>query len=159
MKKILFLIGMLPIMLFAACSSANNESLIDTSILYIARNTNSGSNTITGTFCFFKDGDYDPKTFEYNFHYSSNVWENASIKTKSGEIVKSFFIDIVSKDNSNYATYKCEPGIYYMVVLVNSESSEKIWKAQKIKVEEGKITRIDAIFNNMYTSGYIEWDK
>lgn len=157
MKKILFLMAMLPMMLFTACSSDDDENIIDTEIWYIARSSQNGNNTITGTFCFFKNGDYDLATFDYKFQ-TSPVWESATMKTKSGETVKSFFIDIVKKEEGNYGTYKCEPGIYYMVVLVSNKSSENIWKVQKIKAEEGKVTRIDAIFKNMSASGYTKWD-
>lgn len=156
MKKILFLIVI--ILGFVSCSS--NDDIIDTEMWYIARNTYSGDNKITGTFCFFKDGDYDPTTFEYKINSSpSNVWEDASIKTKNGENVKSFFIDIVLKDEKGYGTYKCKPGTYYVVVLVKSKSSNDIWKASKVNVEKNKVTIFDAVFKDMYTSGYIDWEE
>lgn len=154
MKKILFLIVIL--LGFVSCSS--NDDIIDTEIWYIARNTNSGDNKITGTFCFFKDGDYDPTTFEYKINSStSNAWEDASIKTKNGDVVKSFFIDIVLKGKIGYGTYKCEPGTYYVVALVKSKSSKDLWKAIKVNVEKNKVTMFEAVFKDMYESGYVEW--
>lgn len=158
MKKILLPIIMLPIMLFTACSS--DEHITDTEIWYIAREDKSGDNKITGTFCFFKDGDYDPTTFEYKINSSpSNVWEDASIKTKSGETVRSFFIDIVLKSERGYGVYKCEPGTYYIVALVKNKSSNDIWKATKVNVEKNKVVVIDAVFKDMYISGYVGWEE
>lgn len=140
------------------CCSKDDEFKPETSMWYVARNTQSGNNKITGTFCFFKDGDYIPASFEYKDNATS-VWENATIKTKNGETVKSFFIDIVMKNDPGYGTYECDPGIYYMVVLVSNNNVEKIWKAHKVHVEKNNIAIIDAIFKDMYTSGYVEWDE
>ncbi|MEF8805317.1 MULTISPECIES: hypothetical protein [Bacteroides] len=157
MKNILFVLVMLPILLFTSCSK-DDDLVVETEIWYIARNAYSGDNTITGTFCFFKDGDYDPTTFKYNFSSSSsNVWEDATIKNQKGETIKSFFIGITLR-GKGYGTYKCEPGTYYVVALVKNASSDELWKAQKIQVEKNKVTGIDAIFGNMSAEGYVEWD-
>ncbi len=159
MKKILFLMAILPMMLFVACSS-DEDSVTNTEVWYIAKNTNSGSSTITGTFCFFKDGDYDPLTFEYKYYSSpSNIWEDASIKKRNGEVVRSFFTDTVLKDGKGYGIYKCDPGVYYVVAVVRSNKSNgTIWKAKRIVVEKNKTQVIDAIFKDMYVDGYTEWD-
>lgn len=89
----------------------------------------------------------------------SNVWKDASIKTKSGETVRSFFIDIVLKSERGYGVYKCEPGTYYIVALVKNKSSNDIWKATKVNVEKNKVVVIDAVFKDMYISGYVGWEE
>ena len=126
---------MLPILLFTSCSK-DDDLVIETQVLYIAKNTYSGDNTITGTFFFFKDGDYDPTTFKCDSYR-----EDATIKNQKGE------------------TIKCDPGTYYVVALVKNRSFGQLWKAQKIQVEKNKITRIDAVFGNMSAEGYVEWNN
>ena len=157
MKKTLFVLVMLPILLLTSCSK-DDDLIKETQVLYIAKNTYSGDNTITGTFCFFKDGDYDPTTFKYtpqSEFYSD--WEDATIKNQKGENIKSFFIGISLK-GKGYGTYKCDPGTYYVVALVKNRSFGRLWKSQKIQVEKNKITRIDAIFGDMSAEGYVEWN-
>lgn len=152
MKKTLFVLVMLPILLFTSCSK-DDDLVIETQVLYIAKNTYSGDNTITGTFFFFKDGDYDPTTFKCDSYR-----EDATIKNQKGETIKSFFKDIVLK-GEGYGTYKCDPGTYYVVALVKNRSFGQLWKAQKIQVEKNKITRIDAVFGDMSAEGYVEWNN
>lgn len=85
------MLAMLPILLFTSCSK-DDDLVIETQVLYIAKNTYSGDNTITGTFCFFKDGDYDPTTFKYtpqSEFYSD--WEDATIKKSKRRKHKIFF--------------------------------------------------------------------
>lgn len=153
----IIILAMLFALSFSSCSK-DDEFKPETSIWYIAKNTQNGNNIITGTFCFFKNGDYDPASFKYKGDVSSG-WDGASIKTQNGETVKSFFVDVVTKDNPGYGTHECAPGTYYMVVLVSNKDVEKIWKTHKVYVEKNKITIIEAIFKDMYTSGYIEWDE
>lgn len=157
MKRILFL--MVVALAFAGCNGGE-ELKIETSIWYYAKTQYSGNNKLTATFCFFKDGDYDPTTFEYKpFSSPSNVWEDATIKTTSGEIVKSFFIDIVLKSDSGTGTYNCSPGNYYVAVMINSNDEGIIWKAEHISVTKNKITMIDPTFKDTYTSGYVNWNE
>lgn len=46
MKNILFVLVMLPILLFTSCSK-DDDLVVETEIWYIARNAYSGDNTIT----------------------------------------------------------------------------------------------------------------
>ena len=151
MRKTLLVLVMLPILFLTSCSK-DDDLIIEAQVWYIARNTNSGDNTITGSFFFFKDGDYDPTTFKCD-----SFWEDATIKNQKGETIKSFFKDIVLK-GEGYGTYKCAPGAYYVVVLVKNYSFGQLWKSQKIQVEKNKTTKIEAIFGSMSAEGYVEWN-
>lgn len=151
MKKVLLLIML--VLSLVGCSS--NDDAVESGIYYIVRNTNSGDNVITGTFCFFQDGDYDPSTFTYRFS-ATNPWQGASLKTTDGKTVNSFYIDTVLKDKGSYGTYKLSPGTYYMVTLVSNASLKDMWKAQKITITEGVITSYAVVFSDMYKEGYVE---
>ncbi len=154
MKKILFII--VTVILFVGCSGGE-ELVVDTQMFFLARSNYSGNNTLTATFCVFKNGDYDPMTFKYSFDIPS-AWESAEIKTKSGETVKASYIDIVL-DHEGYGSYKCSPGDYYVVAMINSNNKGIIWKSKKISVTKNKATTIEPIFKNTYASGYFEWDE
>ena len=139
------------------CSNNDDELKVETSIWYIARNTMSGDNKITATFYFFKDGDYDPTTFQYQLNTQS-LWESAEIITVSGEKVKSFFIDIVLKGDKGMGVYNCSPGNYYVITSSGSGINMQ-WKAKRITVSENNTSNLEVIFKDENKTGYTEWDK
>lgn len=154
MKKLLLLFLLAPI--FLSCS--DDEVGVDSSMWFLARKAISGENTITGTFCVFKAGDYDPASFKYSFN-PQTAWESAEIKTINGETVKSSYINIVLKGDS-HGIYKCNTGEYFVVCVIASNNHQgDIWKAKKIIVEKNKATIVEPIFKDTYTLGYIEWEE
>lgn len=158
MKQILFLLTLLSTTLFTSCSD-DDETKVETSVWYYARTQHSGDNKITATFYFFKDGDYNPQTFKEGGFDINSPWTSGEIKTKSGEVVKSFFIGGELKSHKGMGYYNCNPGNYYIVAVISSEREGIIWKAKKISVKANKITMVTPIFKDTYTSGYIEWDE
>lgn len=155
MRKLLSLV-LVFIFICSGCSK-DDELKADTSIWYIARDTSLGHNKITATFYFFKDGDYDPTTFQYQLNTQS-LWESAEIITVSGEKVKSFFIDIVLKDDKGMGTYNCQPGNYYVVISTGSGISMQ-WKTTRVTVLENKISSFEVVFKDKYKTGYTGWDE
>lgn len=141
---------------FWGCSN-DDELKVDTSIWYIARDTSLGDNKLTATFYFFKDDNYDPTTFQYKINTQS-LWESAELTTTSGKNVKSFFIDIVLKEDTGMGTYNCQPGNYYVVISIGSGIKMQ-WKTTRVTVLENKISSFEVIFKDKYKTGYTEWDE
>lgn len=155
MKQLLSLV-LVFMFIFSGCSK-DDELKVDTSIWYIARDTSLGHNKITAKFYFFKDNNYDPTTFQYKLNMQS-IWESAELTTISGEKVKSFFIDIVLKDDEGMGFYNCQPGNYYVVISIN-EGINMQWKTTRVKVLENKISSFEVIFKDKHKTGYTELDE
>lgn len=152
MRKIIFLITIL-VSIFG-CSNNDDELKVETSIWYIARNTMLGDNKITATFYFFEDDDYDPTTFLFNLNLQS-LKDGAELTTTSGKKVKSFFIDIVLKDDRGMGKYNCSPGSYYVITSIGSGINMQ-WKAKRITVSKNNISNIEVIFKDENKTGYTE---
>lgn len=154
MKKLLLIL--VPLWLLLSCDKSE-ELKVDSQILYLAETGGSGNDNLNCSFYFFKTGDYDPTTFK-EVTDISNVWTSGQIRTKSGETVKSFFIDIVLKADNKYGIYNCAPGKYYVVAQVNGEKGY-LWMANNVTVSEYKATTINLLFDDLYKTGYVEWKE
>lgn len=146
-KKLLLIL----VVFLTACSSSD-ELTVETELWYCAKDNY--DNRITGDFYFFKDGEYDPKSFTYVKGLLGG-WDSGELTTKKGEKVKSFFLDVSFKTETGYSEKELEPGYYIVVALVKNYAYEDLWRVERVPITKNKFTIWEAIFNKT-EEGYVE---